>query len=217
MNQKIVTDKKKNFICNNGIYCFADSIPLCKKLLDGGARIIQLRNKHLHDRAFYQLAEEIVLMVRRYDDAVLIINDRVDIALKVKADGIHIGQEDENYREVIRRAPKTMIVGVSVDTVNEAIEAEQAGATYIGAGSIFPRPSKSDAKLIGIEIPKQIVKSVSIPVVAIGGIGMRNIHQVMETGARYYAMISEINNAKNIPGRLRELFSIVKKGETRWN
>jgi thiamine-phosphate pyrophosphorylase len=171
----------------------------------------------LHDRAFYQLAEEIVLMVRRYDDAVLIINDRVDIALKVKADGIHIGQEDENYREVISRAPKTMIVGVSVDTVNEAIEAEQAGATYIGAGSIFPTPSKSDAKLIGIEILRQIVKSVSIPVVAIGGIGMRNIHRVMETGARYYAMISEINNAKDIPGRLRELFSIVKKGETGWN
>jgi len=194
---------------SGGIYCFADNLPLCKKLLDGGAKIIQLRDKYTEDKAFCQSAKEMLSLVRQYDGAILIINDRVDIALEVKADGIHIGQEDENFYTVLDRVPNEMIVGVSVDTAKQAIEAEQAGASYIGAGSVFPTPSKSDAKIIGINALRDIVKSVNIPIVAIGGITSKNIRQVMETGVRYFAMISEVNNAKDITARLKELSEIL--------
>jgi thiamine-phosphate pyrophosphorylase len=192
------------------IYCFADNLPLCKKLLDGGAKIIQLRDKYSDDNAFYHSAKEMLSLVRHYDDAIFIINDRVDIALEINADGIHIGQEDENFYNVLRRVPDEMIVGVSVDNAPQAIEAEKAGASYIGAGSVFPTPSKSDAKLIGINALRDIVKSVNIPIAAIGGITLNNIREVMETGVQYFAMISEINTAKDISARLKELSEILK-------
>lgn len=190
------------------IYCFADNLLLCKKLLDAGAKIIQFRDKYADDNTFHQSAKEMLSLVRQYDDAVLIINDRVNIALDINADGIHIGQEDENFHKVLARVPDEMIVGVSADTVTQAIEAEQAGASYIGAGSVFPTPSKSDAKIIGINALCDIVKSVTIPVAAIGGITLKNIRQVMETGAHYFAMISEINGAEDISERLKELTEI---------
>jgi thiamine-phosphate pyrophosphorylase len=202
---------------NREIYCFADTIPLCKKLLDGGAKVIQLRDKHTDEKAFYQKAIEMFSLVRQYDETIFIINDRVDIAREIKADGIHIGQEDEIFHKVLARVPDYMIVGVSVDTVNQAVEAEKAGASYIGAGSVFPTSTKSDATVIGINALCDIVKSVSIPVVAIGGITMQNIRQVMETGARYFAMISEVNNVEDISARLKELFEILQQGDQTWN
>jgi len=200
---------RRAFSNTSRIYCFADTLPLCKKLLDGGAKIIQLRDKHSDDNTFYQSAREMLSLVRHYDDAILIINDRVDIALEVKADGIHIGQEDENFYNVLDRVPDEMIVGVSADTAKQAIEAERAGASYIGAGAVFPTPSKSDAKIIGINALSDIVKSVNIPIVAIGGITLKNIRQIMETGVRYFAMISEVNSSKYISVRLKELSEIL--------
>jgi len=196
------------------IYCFADNLPLCKKLLDGGAKIIQLRDKYADDNVFYQSAKEMLSLVRQYDGVILIINDRVNIALEVNADGIHIGQEDENFYTVLDRVPDEMIVGVSVYTAKQAIEAEQAGASYIGAGSVFPTPSKSDAKTIGINALRDIVKSVNIPIAAIGGITLENIREVMETGVQYFAMISEINAAKDISARLKELSEILQTSPT---
>ncbi len=208
--------KNRKTLINAGtglIYCFADTPQLCKKLLDGGAKIIQLRDKHSDDKTFYQSAVEMLSLVRQYDDAVLIINDRVDIALEIKADGIHIGQEDENFYEVLKRVPDNMIIGVSVDTAEQAVEAEKAGAGYVGAGAVFPTPSKSDANIIGINALRDIVKIISIPVVAIGGITMKNIRQIAECGVRYFAMISEVNNAQDISARLKELSAILQKGD----
>jgi len=202
---------------NREIYCFADTIPLCKKLLDGGAKIIQLRDKHADNKTFYQMAIEMLSLVRQYDETIFIINDWVEIAREIKADGIHIGQKNENFHEVLARVPDDMIVGVSVNTVNQAVEAEKAGASYIGAGSVFPTPTKSDATVIGINVLHDIVKSVSIPVAAIGGITLQNIQQVVGTGVRYFAMISEVNNAKDISARLKELFEILQQGDQTWN
>ncbi len=208
---RFMKDKKEFFSTNRkDIYCFADNTDVCRKLLTGGAKIIQLRNKHIDDTAFKNLAGEMLSLVRSSDDAILIINDRADIAVEIMADGIHIGLEDENYREVIRRVPDNMIVGVSVDTAKEAVDAEQAGAAYVGAGSVFPTPTKTDAVVIGIDELHNIVKAVKIPVVAIGGISMENIQQVMEAGAQYYAIISEINNSKDISARLNDFFTMIK-------
>ena len=186
------------------LYCFADSADLCRRLLEGGARIIQLREKQLDDSGFRRLGVEMQALVREVPGAVLIVNDRVAIALEIGADGIHIGQADEDCREVIRRVPPQMIVGVSVDTAAEAIAAQAAGATYVGAGSVFPTPTKPDAQIIGIEALRRIVQSVHIPVVAIGGIALQNAAAVVAAGAHYLAVISQINDAADIPARIRE-------------
>ena len=151
------------------IYCFADTVELCRTLLDAGARVIQLRHKTADDAAFGR-AVEMLDCVRSYEDAVLIVNDRVDIALDIGADGIHVGQEDRDCREVVRRAPASMIVGVSARYPDVARSAAAAGATYVGAGAVFATPTKPEAVVIGLKGLQAVVAAVDIPVVAIGGI-----------------------------------------------
>ena len=188
------------------LYCFADSLPLCRSLLDGGARIIQLRAKGIDDRAFRELAEEMQMMIRRFPEpAALIVNDRVDIALDIGADGLHLGQGDADYRSVIQAAPPAMMIGVSVGNTAEALSAQDAGAAYVGAGAVFPTATKSDAQLIGLEELRRIVAATRIPVVAIGGIGHANIDLVVEAGAHYFAVISDINQSADISARIRAL------------
>ena len=206
---------KKSFFSTQkrDIYCFADTLPLCNELLNAGAKIIQLRNKHLDEAAFYDLATAMLAQVKRYNDAILIINDRVDIALDIGADGIHIGQEDESYHEVIGRMPTDMIVGVSVNCVDQALDAQNAGADYVGAGAVFPTSTKPDADLISLDELYRIVQAVSIPVVALGGISIDNIHQVFKTGAQYYGIISAINNVEDISARFNKFFNILVKGK----
>jgi len=192
------------------IYCFADSVELCERLLDAGAGIIQLREKTLDDDAFRQLAKEMVHRVNQVENAVLIINDRVDIAIEVRAHGIHVGQGDEDVKGVISRVPDHMIIGVSVGNVREAREAKQAGADYVGAGAIFPTATKSDADIIGLDGLRSIVAGCDVPVVAIGGITRENISQVRNAGAHYFAMISEVNHTDDISARLGELQTMIR-------
>jgi len=188
------------------LYCFADSLPLCQSLLDGGARIIQLRAKDLNDSSFRELAEEMQAMIRSYPvPATFIINDRADIALDLSVDGLHLGQGDSDYRRVIKAAPPEMIVGVSVHTAAQAVEAQVAGATYVGAGAVFSTSTKSDALIIGLDELERIVAATEIPVVAIGGIGYENIGQAVKAGAHYFAIISDINQSTDIASRISAL------------
>ncbi len=192
------------------IYCFAESIPLCKALLNAGARIIQLRAKDLDDSSFKQLAIEMKQMVKASPAPTsFIINDRVHIAFEIGADGLHVGQTDEDYRKVITCAPEGMTIGVSVRTVAQALDAERCGASWVGAGSIFPTTTKDDAKLIGLETLQDIAAATSIPVVAIGGIGHDNISEVSRHGAHYFAVISELNQATDIPARFDALKQLI--------
>jgi len=193
----------------SGMYCFADTPELCDRLLQAGARIIQLREKKLDDQRFFELGRAMLKRVRRFEGAVLIVNDRVDVALRLEAHGIHIGQEDERCRRVIQKAPPNMIVGVSVDNAEQAGIAESAGADYLGAGAVFSTATKADAPVIGIDGLQSIVNSVKIPVAAIGGITLKNLPRVIETGARYYAVISELNSAPDISLRYREFLEAI--------
>jgi thiamine-phosphate pyrophosphorylase len=193
------------------MYCFADSLKLCKQLLEGGAKIIQLRDKKLDDDKFQLLAAGMLELVHSYSNAVLIINDRVEIALDIGADGLHVGQSDQHYREVLRQAPSQMIVGVSVDNLQQALDAQSAGATYVGAGAVFSTPTKPDAEFMGLTELKRITQRLDIPVVAIGGISLDNIPQVVAAGAHYYAVISQINTAENISLRLNEFFKAINR------
>ncbi len=196
------------------IYCFADSVDLCRVLLEAGARIVQFRNKTLNDGAFRSLAGEMLAVVRKFEDAVLIINDRVDIALECGADGVHVGREDEDYRRVIERVPDDLIVGVSARYPDSAREAAKAGATYVGTGAIYSTGTKSDVRVIGLAGLRAVVEAVSIQVVAIGGISAATVSAVLGTGARYAAVISQISAAPDPAEAYRNL-EAAARGERR--
>ncbi len=202
-------EAKSIFICHPGrIYCFADTPEMCRVLLGAGARVIQLRHKTAGDEEFRRLARAMLAETRRYEDALLIVNDRVDIAIDVGADGIHVGQEDLDAREVLRRAPLAMLLGVSARTPEEARAAAAAGADYIGAGSVFATPTKADAVVIGLPGLQEVAAAVGLPVVAIGGITRANLRAVLQTGARYAAIISDINAAPDPAAAFRELAAL---------
>jgi thiamine-phosphate diphosphorylase len=190
------------------IYCFADSVPLCRTLLEAGARVIQLRHKAADDATFRRVATEMLALVRSFEKAVLIVNDRVDIALEIGADGIHVGQEDLDYREVVSRAPASMIVGVSARTPDLAKAAGRAGAAYVGAGAVFATPTKPESIVIGLQGLQEVVAAVDTPVVAIGGIAASNLRAVLAAGVRYCAVISGINDAPDPGAALRKLLAI---------
>lgn len=194
-----MTDPKEKFYRSpTQVYCFADTVVLCEKLLNAGARVIQLRHKLADDKTFRNIAVQMLERVRRFDDALLIINDRVDIAIEIGADGVHVGLKDEDYKDVLRRIPDRIIVGVSARYPDIADTAARAGATYVGTGAVFATPTKPDATVIGLQGLRAVVERVTIPVVAIGGILAENIRQVIASGARYGAVISEINSAKDV-------------------
>lgn len=190
------------------VYCFADRPALGKILLDAGARIIQLRNKVVDDREYQRMARELLAHVRRFEDAVLIINDRVDIAVAVGADGVHVGQEDRACVQVRRQVPAEMIVGVSARYPDLAQRAAIGGADYVGTGSVFATGTKPGAAVIGPAGLQAVVAAVDIPVVAIGGITADNLRQVLACGARYAAVISAINTAADPGAAYREMEAI---------
>ncbi len=192
------------------VYCFADTVEMMTRLLDGGARIIQYRDKNVTDAEFFATAERMCKTAEPYD-ALFIVNDRVDAALAAKAGGVHVGQEDEHFKEVIRRVPAEMMVGVSARTVEEAAAAEAAGADHLGVGSILFTPTKPDSVVIGLEGLSAVVNAVSIPIVAIGGITLENAAAVMEAGADFLAVISHINNAENVGDQIRRFREIARK------
>jgi thiamine-phosphate pyrophosphorylase len=200
---------------HTSLYCFADSLSLCQKLLDAGARIIQLRAKNLNDDEFRKLVIKMQAMIRTYPaPATFIVNDRVNIALEIGADGFHVGQEDFDYRQAIKMSPSKMVSGVSVKSVDQALEAQNAGATYLGAGAIFPTNTKTDTRVIGLDELRRIVTATKIPVVAIGGLTLNNIDQVLRTGAHYFAIISDINNSTNIRERIYSFNEKLNKNST---
>ncbi|MEV5113455.1 thiamine phosphate synthase [Peribacillus frigoritolerans] len=164
--------------------------------VSGGVSIVQLREKNNSSLSFYKKASALKQLLNELSIP-LIINDRVDIALAVGADGIHIGQDDLPLPVVKNMVPEDMIVGVSVSTLEEALEAERNGADYIGVGSVFPTKTKQDATLMALEDLGEICRGVSIPAVAIGGITADNIFALSDSGLSGTAVVSAIMNADN--------------------
>jgi thiamine-phosphate pyrophosphorylase len=186
-----------------------------EKLLEGGLRVLQVRNKHLADAPFRKMAREILHRVRNYPEAALIINDRVEIAVEIGADGVHVGPEDEPPEPVRARIPDHFILGVSARTPERARAAERAGADYLGVVAVFPTASKADAVTIGLEGLRAVMAATSLPVVAIGGIDQTNIRQIRDAGCRYAAVLSGLNDAPDIPKRVRELRMILEEESKR--
>ncbi len=177
--------------------------------LKGGATIVQLREKNLDEESFVLEAKKVHELCRRYN-VPLIINDNVSVALKSKADGVHVGIEDTPVSEIRRNVPEDFIIGATCKTVEQAKAAEKAGADYMGVGAVFPSPTKKNAIRITGEMLREIVSSVSIPAVAIGGINYENVSEIKGSKASGVAVVSAIFAAKNIEEETARLKEKVK-------
>ena len=157
---------------------------IIEEAIKGGTSIVQLREKTASTKDFYKLA-------------LMLINDRIDIALAIDSDGVHIGQDDmpaDIAREIIG---DDKILGVSASTVEEAKKAQMDGADYIGSGAVFPTSTKDDADSVSKPQLKEIVDSIDIPVVAIGGITLENANTLKDTGIAGFSVVSAIMSAKD--------------------
>ena len=163
----------------------------------GGVTIVQLREKDTPSKDFYTVALKVKKVTDKYN-VPLIINDRVDIALAVDASGVHVGQEDLSCELVRKLLPKGKIIGVSAHNIEEARKAEKDGADYVGCGAVFNTSTKSNVKELGIDKLKGIKESISIPVVAIGGINENNIDQLYGSNIDGVAVVSAIIAQENI-------------------
>ena len=172
--------------------------------LKGGATCMQLREKELSDAEFLQEAREIKKLCQKYR-VPFIINDNVKVAVACGADGIHVGQQDMRAENVRALVGEHMILGVSVQTVEQALLAERNGANYLGVGSMFDTATKPDADLVTHDTLKRICGAVSVPVVAIGGITWHNILQLSGTGVDGIALVSAIFGSGDIEGECRRL------------
>lgn len=175
--------------------------------LRGGVTCVQLREKELDEEAFLNEAIEIRDLCHKYH-VPLFINDNVDIAIKCKADGIHVGQEDMAAGAVRSMVGDHMMIGVSVHTVEEAIEAVKNGADCLGAGAMFSTSTKLDAGVLPMQTLADICHAVDIPVVAIGGLNKDNIPKLAGTGVDGVALVSAIFSAENIEDECRKLYHI---------
>lgn len=172
--------------------------------LKGGVTCVQLREKELAEEDFLKEALEISALCKEYD-VPFFINDNVEIAIKCQADGIHVGQEDMEASQVRKKVGEDMMIGVSVHSVEEALEAVKKGADCLGVGAIFSTSTKKDVDLLPKESLKDICQAVNVPVVAIGGIGKSNIIDLSGTGVDGVALVSAIFSADDIEEECRKL------------
>lgn len=170
----------------------------------GGATFVQLREKQLDDDTFLKEAVEIQKLCRSYHIP-FVVNDNVEVAKRMNADGVHVGQSDMEAGDVRAILGPDKILGVSVKTVEQANLAQRRGADYLGVGAMFPTDSKSDASVITLDALRDICRAVDIPVVAIGGIGMHNIATLSGSGIAGIAVISAIFAADDIQTAARGL------------
>ena len=178
--------------------------------LKGGVTCVQLREKELDEGEFLEEAIRIRRLCREYH-VPFIINDNVEIAVKSGADVIHVGQHDQKALEVRKQIGEKMILGVSAQTVEQAVEAEREGADYLGVGAVFSTSTKPDASAVSKETLRAICKSVSVPVVAIGGISKKNMMELSGSGADGVALVSAIFSADDIERECRELRRLSEK------
>ena len=200
-------EKLKLYVITDGR--LRDEIESVKLVLEGGARAIQLRMKNSTTRQVIEKGVKIRKIVEDYD-ALLFVDDRVDVALAIEAHGVHLGPDDIPLR-VARRIAPNLLIGATVHSVDEAIKAQEYGADYLGAGSVYPTRSKENAVVIGLDNLRRIVERVRIPVVAIGGINVENVKEVLSTGVDGIAVISAILAAENPREATRRMMREIEK------
>ncbi len=180
-------------------------------IIDGGAKILQLRAKSLSSKEFLETAR-IIRKITKDKGTVFIVNDRVDIALLTDADGVHLGQGDLPVKEARRLLGNNKIIGYSTHNLREALEAVRLPVDYISFGPIFPTKTKEDVQTPkGLKLLSEVRKAVEIPIVAIGGITETNMVHVLKEGVEGVAMISEILTVKDISQKINRVIATAKK------
>lgn len=175
-----------------------------EEAIKGGVTFVQLREKKLEEENFLDEALDIQNLCRKYGIP-FVVNDNVKIAKMINADGVHVGQSDMGAENVRGILGDDKIIGVSVQTVEQAVLAEKQGADYLGVGAVFPTGSKVDAEDVSFETLKAICESVNIPVVAIGGISAGNVLKLKGSGISGIAVISAIFAAEDIESATKRL------------
>lgn len=184
---------------------------VAEQALQGGAPMIQLRDKGGDLRYLYEEAAAIQHLCRKYG-ALFIVNDRLDLALAVEADGVHLGQEDLPPRRVRPLLRPGMILGISTHSVEEAQEAEAAGADYIGFGPVFPTGTKTGIRpVVGLDGIRKVRAAIQVPVLAIGGITLERVPGVMDAGADGVAVISAIVASREISRVCRQFLAQLRE------
>lgn len=181
-----------------------------EEALEGGATFLQLREKKMPQEKLLTLAREIKEVTDRYH-VPYVVNDEVETAKMIDADGVHIGQSDKALVEARKILGNDKIIGVSAQTVVQAVEAEKNGADYLGVGSVFDTSTKRDAEDVSLETLRAICDAVTIPVVAIGGITKDNIMNLKGTNVDGIAVVSAIFAAKDIKKNTGELLKVAMK------
>ena len=181
-----------------------------KESLDGGVTFVQLREKQLDEAHFMEEAKDLQVLCKEYN-VPFIINDNVDIALAMDADGVHVGQSDMEAGDVRAKLGPDKIIGVSAQTVGQALLAQERGADYLGVGAVFHTDSKADAADISHETLKAITEAVDIPVIAIGGISKENVSELSGTGICGIAVISAIFAEKDIKNATKKLKKLTEE------
>jgi thiamine-phosphate diphosphorylase len=186
-----------------------DPVSLAEILLDAGALIMQLRLKDAPGRDFLAAARAIAEMCRKRG-AILIVNDRVDIAILADAHGVHLGQTDLPLEAARRIAGPDKIIGISTHNIEQALAAEDGGADYIGFGPMYPGGLRNNAAGMGLDQLRAIRAAVKIPIVAIGGITEARIPETLAAGADAVAIITDVVNAPDIAAKVRSVLSLAR-------
>lgn len=184
----LVTDKRNK--------TDAEFLKIIEEAIKGGTTVVQIREKEGETLDFYNLALKVKEITSKYN-VPLIVNDRIDVALAIKSEGVHIGQTDMPADVARSLIGDEMILGVSASTVKEARKAEKDGADYIGTGAVFPTATKDDAPSITKDDLKEVTGSINIPTVAIGGITLENASELAGTGISGISVVSAIMNSED--------------------
>lgn len=183
---------------------------VCREILEHGVTFLQLREKELDQEAFLKEAEELKELCARFG-VPFVVNDSVETAVQAGADGVHVGQSDIKGRNIRAMIGPDRILGISAGTVEEARAAEKAGADYIGVGAVFGTSTKKDARNLSVEKLREISASVSIPVVAIGGINRSNVGELSGSDVGGIAVISALFGAERPGEAAAELAELAKE------
>ncbi|ASJ14112.1 thiamine phosphate synthase [Thermococcus radiotolerans] len=186
---------------------FRDEVSTVQAALEGGATAIQMRIKDAPTREMVEIGKRLRKLTDEYG-ALFFVDDRVDVALAVNADGVQVGPDDMPV-QLVREIAPNLLIGASVYSLEEAMKAERDGADYLGVGAVFPTKTKADARYLGLDGLREVLETVKIPVVAIGGINHENVREVLRLGVDGIAVISAIVGAPDVKRATLEMRRII--------
>lgn len=196
-NKLKLSDKNLYLVTNSDEFVSEDDfLDAIAQALQGGVGILQLREKHMCARKVVKLGKKVKQLCQNYG-AMFIVNDRVDIAMLLEADGVHLGQDDLDVKSARELVGNTMIIGISTHAPQQALKAVEGGADYIGAGPVFETPTKQGRSAVGLDYIKWVGQNVEIPAFAIGGIDLNNCQEVLDMGVKRLAVVRAIINSPN--------------------